>query len=109
MRVRLKRKIDDIELRRAYRRLLCATEDSIKSYAVTVLSDLLDECGVFDVGFQLGGQPADNGYLAGRRAIGMMILDRLGITSLRRITEALSAVLPEDIDIQENADNKEDV
>lgn len=100
-------KPDDIDIRRAYRRLLCAEDEHFKGYAVTVLSDLLDECGVFDVGFQLGGMPADNGYLAGRRAIGMMILDKLGITSLRRITEALSGVLPEDIEIQEIADNKE--
>ncbi len=104
----MSQKIDDIELRRAYRRLLCTSEEPFKDYAVTVLSDLLDECGVFDVGFQLGGQPADNGYLSGRRSIGMLILDRLGITDLRRITEALSTVLPEDIEIQEKADNKEE-
>jgi hypothetical protein len=104
----LSQKIDDIELRRAYRRLLCTSEELFKDYAVTVLSDLLDECGVFDVGFQLGAQPADNGYLAGRRSIGMLILERLGITDLRRITEALSTVLPEDIEIQEKADNKEE-
>lgn len=96
----------DIEIRRAYRRLLCAAEDPFRDYAVTVLSDLLDECGVFDVGFQAGGQPADNGYLAGRRSIGMVILEKLGITDLRRITEALGTVLPEDIETQETADNE---
>lgn len=100
-------KPEDIDVRRAYRRLLCAEDENFKGYAVTVFSDLLDECGVFDVGFQLGGQPADNGYLAGRRAIGMMILDKLGITDIRSIAEALSCVQAEDMEIQEKADNKE--
>lgn len=96
--------MDDIELRRAYRRLLCASEDPYKDYALTVLADLLDECGVFDVGFQISGTPADNGYLAGRRSVGMLILDRLGITDLRHIAEALGTVMPEEIEFQEEAD-----
>jgi hypothetical protein len=98
------KKINDIELRRAYRRLLCASEDPFKDYAVTVLADLLDECGVFDVGFQLGGTPADNGYLAGRRSIGMVILDKLGISDIKDITQALGLVPPEDIEKQEVAE-----
>ncbi len=94
---------DDLELRRAYRRLLCADESPYKDYAVMVLADLMDECGVFDVGFQFGGTPADNGYLAGRRSIGMIILEKLGITDLRRITAALGTVMPEEIETQETA------
>ncbi len=97
---------EEIEIRRAYRRLLCATDPPYKDYSVTVLADLLDECGVFDVGFQVNAQPADNGYLAGRRSIGLMILDRLGTTNLRLITEALGAVPPEEIETQEVAENE---
>lgn len=97
----------DLEKRRAYRRLFCATEEPYKTYAETVLADLLDECGVLNTHFQFGGTQGDNNYLTGRYSIGLKILENCGITDIKKITSAIMSVLPEDIELQETADSED--
>lgn len=106
---RIMSKKDYVELRRAYRRLLCATDTPYSDYAKMVLADLLEECEVFSVGYQINAvQTTDNAFVAGKRYIGVMILEKLGITNLRKITNALQSVPPEDVEVQEVAENKEE-
>jgi hypothetical protein len=98
-------------LRNAYR---ITFFDDANPYGMTVFTDLIDRCKLFEDVFITGERPApdvDNAYLKGRLSVIMEILGIMGITGrdlkkqqIRRVAEALSTVLPIENEEQIKAD-----
>lgn len=95
-----------LTVRRAYRRLLCASEEPYRTYAIVVLADILDKCGAFHNNYDVRGGEGANGYLAGRESVAVEILYNLGITDMKKITEVLTTVLPTELNLQKEAERE---
>lgn len=92
--------------------------DKGNPYGIMVFTDMLERSGMFQDLFANGDRPdptTDNAYLKGRESMMKEMLDIMGITGqdidnqqTKRVAEALSTVLPIEIDEQTIAEGEDE-
>lgn len=100
----------DIDLRAAYRRCFFSEDNP---YGMIVFADMIERSGWTEDLFANGDRPGpktDNAYLLGRESFFLEILDIMGITGAgqhKRIAEAISNVLPIEIEEQKKGETED--